>query len=463
MQRERRAKKNSNTWTCEKCSIIIETGAIKRHKCPENLNQFDEGQSFARTDIQFEHSFSNAVAHMLHDDIGNGVRQDNFLLHLGYEYFEKYRNSKKLHDTEERCRTFMRYLHRLRTKVVGNNPKYSIEDMIKSENVSRIIETLKKESPANIIHFCNCLMRAAELSLTVMADKKDKHGNDEVDYFMQSFKQRSRSIKRDAEMALNERKNTTNRAPGSQAANENIKSLVDSIRMTLESGRHSTRKEFRNLQNSFLSYLTLTNGKRGGEAKRMSVVQAQMGLEDHYTKTISKKITQKEKQKVTSQTYIHVDSKIRGRTVSVNYNKKYDFVMKIMLNKNVRTKHGIHPVNPFVFGSSRGDGCINSQHAMQAVKKAAGLPGDTVLKATAVRHAFADAGAEDSDIDEDQLCLNLDHEKGIHRGTYRSINAAKAILTNLKIQENMGIAEPDGMYYILYDSIVDKMFSTRSR
>ena len=69
-----------------------------------------------------------------------------------------------------------------------------------------------------------------------------------------------------------------NRAPNKQVKSDDMRRVVQRISEVLNQEDINDENGFRQIQDKFLAYLTLSNGRRGGEAGRMTLSQAEEGI-----------------------------------------------------------------------------------------------------------------------------------------------------------------------------------------
>ena len=113
-------------------------------------------------------------------------------------------------------------------------------------------------------------------------ENKKNDEAEKITNFEKLCKHCSHPILRRARNALIRKKNSVSRLSSDQLKSEQTSKLMNSIYTVMDTPDFTTRKGFRQVQDTFFTCRTVTDARRSGEAARMTIKAAEEGLEDRW-------------------------------------------------------------------------------------------------------------------------------------------------------------------------------------
>ena len=337
-----------------------------RHHCiTENEASLTE-KIFRRVPYGVTTGFALVIQGLKNDVWGKVIRGDEMLLSLGREWFMENQNDIKELPTLRRCRTFLRHIAKVRYGV-SKDHKFPLQDIMQVTYVNDVIAAIDKlsrgrnaKTNSSAIHYAGHVKLATGLCKGLLIEKLQRDKAADVSDFLERFNAKIKGLLRNTNNSIRKKRNEENRAAVNQVDEENTKKSFKVLRSIMDEADVSTLAAFRKLQNAFVTFLTLSNGRRGNEVAALTMKQAELGLNSQWRPRNLSKLTTEEQMNLENYTYIFLDSKVRATEVDLVLHKKYNHILELLMNKELRSKYGVREDNPYVFASVTQNGFFHS-------------------------------------------------------------------------------------------------------
>lgn len=458
-QSERQSKKYKNVVLCSSCSSFISKRFFSIHKkrcrsktdAPASAIPMFEHTLLLQSSQKLSSEFLTTVlSKVRNDDIGNLVRQDEFILYLGQKYYLKNRHKKsKIGTVRKTARSEMRLLAKLYQTVKSYQSFLKVNDNLTDMFIRDNFYTLSDalDDITNNEDGMKAGLRQKAYYLIIGASKrlrdkffieKQEDLSKEIGSFLAAVKSSEELFLSNAQYNLENARLTTIRKPCRLPLEEDIKVLHSYIQRRLKELADSyifwSPSTFIQQRNLVMVRLTLLNARRGGEVGRLLLnewrdADNESWIDNQRIKTLS----EADQILVRANKIAYQAGKGNKHVVSILIPEDAVKPMQNLSDPEIRKLVGVAASNNFLFASTQlSDLPFSGWHALKDICSEVDLSKPELINATTNRHRVSTiyAGLDLNDNDRELFYKHMGHSAQMNREVYQA-PLALAGITNV--------------------------------
>jgi hypothetical protein len=453
-QGEKKRTQNQNMVLCSICSAFISKRFFSNHR--KHCSSKQDAPAVAIPMFEYsllgtsnfsEEFLTKVLSKVRDDELGSCLRQDEFILYLGFKHYNKNKHKKsKIETVRKTSRAEMRLLANIYMTsksyqgFVSNNG--SILDLFCRDNFYCLTDAVQElseadgEMKAGLRHTAYYLIikSCKRLRDRFFIEKKEELSK-EIDSFLRSVKSCEDIFLSSAQYLLEMARLKKTRKPCQLPLEQDIEKLHKYIMSRIEDLANEftlwTSSTFIELRNVTMVRLALLNARRGGEVGRLSISEWEEAENDGWIdKQRMNELLEEQKLLVKSLKIAYLSGKGNKHVVSLLIPNDTIKAMQYLSKVDVRENSGIAKDNKFLFASTQhSDVQFSGWHALKSVCAKVRMEKPELVTWTNNRHRVSTiyAGLDISESDRDLFYKHMGHSAQMNRDVYQAPLALSSV------------------------------------
>lgn len=411
--------KNKEVVICKSCFAVLGKNAFYHHDCTKSPSK---GKPIALdkiilsnygTDADFQEEIFGVLRN---DEIGDICRKEKLIIMIGQKLFRSIGNAKPL-QRRRRTTGVMRRIATLFKHFKNNfkNDPPTILDMFTRKYHDLLTQTIRRmhddhKSSSMTVHYGSAMRIGIRSLISYFSAEEDEEQFEKLEQYQRHFTREWNVTFKEYEEDLKIKSQYKAKCPSNLPKQGNIQALLDKCYDNLET--INVTDDYCRYRRSLYVILTVQNSRRGGEVSRLTISNANDGLNNVFSKGTQTNSEDK---------ICYVPGKKAGTLVPITFENRLVPMIENLANPDVREKVGIRSSNPYLFASIKSSWYVSGNHEVKAMCEEIGM--ENFIKATDIRHFVASILPETYDMTARQkevYLSHLGHSAEINRTHYQT-------------------------------------------